>query len=364
MTLKWQDLAKYAGGGVVSLGIVLMFVLNMSGMSYSDSGDVACTDCYSEIQVNSSIWEICVEHAGESKDVIFAKSMSSRRRWINLDKITEVVITEPNLKVDIMVPTTKQYAEVDHEEYGYLRNVKDGDCIIKRRTQANDRASRIILHGQKFAFDTIKWSFIAKDPLMENIDIDPLWLPITKKLDGLYECINRTTITRQTIWELVNWTYLKPVYGTCQHATNPLSCLNTSGPNTDCENRESVFNFTCVKTYTNVTDEINKSVVQELNDTGFVDCKLIGYRVKNREIDLRNKDYSCTPSQNNTVLICDSKIDGNGDGICQSGESCSLIDVRTLKIEYNYDNVRQKKIVNQPEGSVTTSDFQKVIKRQ
>ncbi len=42
-------------------------------------------------------------------------------------------------------------------------------------------------------------------------------------------------------------------------------------------------------------------------------------------------DYStwgeCTIDVNNKRVMCDSNRDGNGDGICQSGESCLILNI-------------------------------------
>ena len=51
-------------------------------------------------------------------------------------------------------------------------------------------------------------------------------------------------------------------------------------------------------------------------------------------INLSNIDYEC--SQTSDGVVCDSKLDGNGYGVCDSGESCILYDLKnSLTISEN-----------------------------
>lgn len=164
MAIKWQEILKY-GGGTISVVTLVVLILNLSGMSFEEPPDIECeTDCYSEILVKSTYWEICAEHSGD-KDIIYKKRTRSRRLWINLDKIDNVITTQPNVFTELLVPT---YG-------GKYRQIKDGDCIIKRFTKANPRPSKLIIHGIKEPAQTIKWSFDLDDPLIEDINIDPIW---------------------------------------------------------------------------------------------------------------------------------------------------------------------------------------------
>jgi len=175
MAVKWQQVSSVS---IVSLFFVLAGLLNLTGVSFSDDGDKVCTDCFSEIRVNSTFWQIRVEHAGEDKPSVFKKQTRSRTLWVNLDKIEELVTTDPSIKVDILVPTNRIASTlINHPEYGRLRALKDGDTLIFRNTKSRPQPSRIILHGQKGPTQTVKWNFDLEHFLMEDINIDPLWLP-------------------------------------------------------------------------------------------------------------------------------------------------------------------------------------------
>jgi hypothetical protein len=50
--------------------------------------------------------------------------------------------------------------------------------------------------------------------------------------------------------------------------------------------------------------------------------------------------FKCLNTENK--IICDSKNDGNGDGICQSGESCATFDIQKDKVLLTYVNSGKK----------------------
>src|SRR3990167_7245346 len=124
--MKWQDIIKYGGGGAVSIFVVLALIFNLSGISVTDDGNKSCSKtCYSKIEINSTYWEIKVEHSND-KDIVYKKSVTSRTLWLNLDKIAEFVPTNPQIKVELLIPTISKYSTEKQPQYGYLRPLKDG----------------------------------------------------------------------------------------------------------------------------------------------------------------------------------------------------------------------------------------------
>ena len=86
MALKWQSILKITGGSSVSVFVIILLILNLAGMSYDIAGDIECgTDCFSEIRVNSTYWEICVEHSGD-KPLMYKKVVRGRRLWFEKTK--------------------------------------------------------------------------------------------------------------------------------------------------------------------------------------------------------------------------------------------------------------------------------------
>ena len=171
--MKWQDVVKYAGSGTVGLTTIVFLILNLAGMNYSMPDDIICgPECFSPVQVNSTYWEICAEHAGD-RDVMFKKTVYGRRLWLNLDKVESVVTSEGGeVEVGIYVKSKKGYETLYHDEYGYLRPIKDGDCFIKRQTKSRPQGSTFYIFGNKTdAFDTISFEFSLDSIYSEKIEV-------------------------------------------------------------------------------------------------------------------------------------------------------------------------------------------------
>ncbi len=217
--MKWQNILKVTGGSSVSVFAILLLVLNITGMSYDIPADQFCDDCYDSIYVNSTYFEIKVEHAGMDQDIIFAKRTRSRTRWLNLDKINEFVETSPEIFVEILVPTVKRYSTVKHPELGYLRPIKDGDSLIKRKSvKYNPRGSWFVVHGLTGG-KTTKWGFNMDSWTMDGVVFDPVWkspywyeyIPSGFSFDLIKKCWNESKIRYESevneIWIEKNNTY-------------------------------------------------------------------------------------------------------------------------------------------------------------
>jgi hypothetical protein len=113
----------------------------------------------------------------------------------------------------------------------------------------------------------------------------------------------------------VTWQEEETIYKRCTGEENITICdeisINQSiTENQTCHSEVSQYEYSCV-------DKINTI------DKSRKDCKTKAY-VINKEVKLDTKGYSCSVSEEKSdkVLLCDSIYDGNGDGICTSGESC------------------------------------------
>ena len=80
------------------------------------------------------------------------------------------------------------------------------------------------------------------------------------------------------------------------------------------------------------------------------ECFTTGLLVTNdiRSIQLDIVDYVCSSEEVDKVIIvtCDSKFDGNGDGVCTSGESCQRIIVDGASITTSEKNSRDSFVEN------------------
>ena len=292
--LKWQSILKWTTGTTISLLVLLSLLSNLAGMSFSDDGDKFCIDCYSEIRINSIFWEVKVEHAGD-RDVVFKKRTRSRTLWVNLDKIDELVTTDPKIKVDIFVPAIKRTSTFKHDEYGYLRPIKDKDSLIKRTTIASPSPSRIILHANKPIDLTVKWSFDMEYYLMEDINIDPIWMGVNLIYEKRCE---------DNFFEVQDW-------GICSK-----NVILVETNNITKKNLSTIFihNFTC-KAGSHIENQpICENTAVTIDGTNKIDfkdrtCRLEGF-----------------------ILECVHNREGR-EGVCggeNSGKDCIRIDIRDL----------------------------------
>jgi hypothetical protein len=107
----------------------------------------------------------------------------------------------------------------------------------------------------------------------------------------------------------VYWQEEEKTYGICSDIHIYNICEDEPF-NTTCSQILEPFNYSCVR---------DTKVVEKSRQ----DCTAKGYIVD--EITrLYTQEYECVISEEDgkVVVICDSRIDGNGDGKCTSGETC------------------------------------------
>lgn len=288
MAIQWKDIIKYGGTGLVSLAFVLVGILNLSGISYSADGDKTCTDCYSEIRVNSTYWEIKVEH-NKDNPIIRKKTVYGRTLWLNLDRINEIVTTNPEVKVDLFIPTNRINLTEINNEYGRLRSLKDGDILIARGS-----VNRIILHGNNVS-TIVKWSFDVNSVYMKDISIDPIWFGIN--ITPIQDCI---------IKQIFNKIHIKSI------------CFDTTENNNFTPAIITLKNYSCITG--SYIDIINTSV-----------CRTIGLQINNRKIEWEKNNWNC--KRDLLKVSCDAQFQSNFNGICTSGERC---------VEFNLGNLSKR----------------------
>ncbi len=192
--VKWQDVKKYLIGS--SVGIVVLFsaLFLLTGFEYEHSGDIVCGEtCESYINVTTTYWRICFDSYNGTKyedETLFKKQTRSRTLHINLDKVDNIIHTEPEVEVDWLVPT-----------YGNKwRPIKNGDCWERRKV------NKIKLVGHKEASQTIKWGF----DLGDKVNIDPQWIGEGKKKETYTSGSDR--ICYGSTCTLTLWSGIRNVY--------------------------------------------------------------------------------------------------------------------------------------------------------
>lgn len=176
--MKWQSVALILLGLLTSTGLVsysdLYFALNqLTGVDSTYSGDKLCDglECPAYINVTTTYWRICFDHYNDTKyedEILFKKVARGRTLHVNLDKVTNIISTSPDVPVDWYVPTIKRYSE-HKDDQGYWRLIKGGDCWDRKKINKNK------LIGRPENGQVIKWSFV-----IDSLDIDPLWVSYDK----------------------------------------------------------------------------------------------------------------------------------------------------------------------------------------
>ncbi len=171
--MKWQLVALLLAAILATTGTLTytdlfgaLFQLN--GVEEVHTGNISCGRmCESYINVTTSYWRICFANYTDTKygaETLFKKVSRSRTLHVNLGKVDNIIITEPPIKVDWLVPT-----------YGSKwRPIKDGDCWDR------GKINKIKLVGHKEQSQTVKWSFLVG----EYVNVDPIWDSVPYEIIG------------------------------------------------------------------------------------------------------------------------------------------------------------------------------------
>lgn len=133
----------------------------------------------------------------------------------------------------------------------------------------------------------------------------------------------------------VTWQETENIYGTCTIEIKKNVCSDAP-VNKTCTQEVRMVQYSCVTG----TQTVQKSRT---------DCEIIGYTVNNgvKSVKLTTRDYVCASGEASGVItvICDSKLDGNGDGKCTSGESCMRFVVDGSSVKAYEKNSRDDFVV-------------------
>ena len=142
------------------------------------------------------------------------------------------------------------------------------------------------------------------------------------------------------------------VYGNCIYYDNHTSCLNSSGPNTNCGFEQTQRTFTCK---TGETTVAKNSTSCKPNDEFIISIDR-GTAVLKKQIDF--SDWGpCIYSQENIagnsclVVTCVSLYDGAHKGQftdCNGGKSCQRFEICDNRIKTLYKNSREDFVTDDP----------------
>ena len=131
----------------------------------------------------------------------------------------------------------------------------------------------------------------------------------------------------------IYWNETEYTYGTCTQKYNTTVCSDPP-VNKTCHIEERQYDYICVISSKIVEKSKETCLPQKMEIT-------IDKTVKQEKYLLDYGDWgkcSYSPGTDSGIIICDSNKDGNGDGVCQSGESCIAFFVSKDKIEKMYRN--------------------------
>lgn len=141
---------------------------------------------------------------------------------------------------------------------------------------------------------------------------------------------------------------VQDVIGNCIYYDNHTTCLNTTGPNTDCSFEQTQKNFICEIGKTTVTKNSTECVP---NDEFLISIDQ-GAVVLKKQIDFSDWGPCVYEAQNGCLIVtCQSIYDGANDGKfhgCKGGTSCQRFEICDSSIKTFYKNSREDFVADDP----------------
>jgi len=138
-------------------------------------------------------------------------------------------------------------------------------------------------------------------------------------VNEIQNCYNEFYDVTEDVFDYV--TRERNVYGDCIFYLNSTVCEDEPF-NTSCvtDTTEQVYQCAIGKEPYQSYEKVSEQVVQKSKTI----CNNEGYTIdiagSKKKIDFDKAGYYCSLDGN--IITCDSVYDGNGDGICHSGETC------------------------------------------
>lgn len=217
--------------------------------------------------------------------------------------------------------------------YGLCEFSKDSDCIAGFNITANKtytiKIGTLLGNDKIFSYDIEK----KENGIYKKVDISKgLTFKANKKNEFILRiCKNNTQDTAFVNIGFINFTFLNfkdiDIEEECrQYEYREMIIKDFNITNKLCIDP---FNLTCFST-------IKTSQRQEEVNLNKTICERIGYNIRGNKIYYKKYGYNC--NLDNNIIVCDSKFDGNGDGICKSGESCIFINITDLTMNAKIDS--------------------------
>jgi len=211
-----------------------------------------------------------------------------------------------------------------------------GSCIVLALTILVVRADT---GTAQTAQDTTTTTTVTDQPAPPDTGtvVTPTDIPASDTTTQLPGGLQRIQNCRDSSWQEHD-----QVWGNCSDPVNDSSCGDLQQ---NCTHHLTTITYPCVTVLTTVTKTRR-------------DCTTTGFTVGVHTIDTTG--YACSVQDDGKVYVtCDSTLDGNGDGICTSGESCiqfGIVGNTIIRKERNSGDsfVDQDKSFVIPRAAVTT----------
>ena len=302
--MKWQLIAIILasiliGTGVLTYTDLFGVLFQLTGVEATHSGDSYCKElCPTYINITTSYWRICFAHYSGtqySEEVLFKKRSRSRTLHVNLNKVTNLISTEPRVEVDWLVPARGK---------GNWREIKDGDCWDRKKI------NKIKLVGHKKEWQDVKWSFEVGD----YVEIDPFWL------SGIE--VGDKVVKELCVPLYKTWTDEIPHNKICTNCYNTTIEVNESDGydifnetnGTYYKIGEKCYNYSCLD-YIEKIEHINEQV--DCIKTGKVDVDGKIYEGNKADCILGNTRICCYSDKEGGKHSATYRTDGSVDKECE-----------------------------------------------
>lgn len=159
--------------------------------------------------------------------------------------------------------------------------------------------------------------------------------------DNVQYYATEATVTEQSVQEIERCKITtvereEPIIGTCLSNPRTETVCTDEPINDSCSEVTESYEFTCRK---------GMQIIEEERQ----DCTTTGYLINNA-VRLNTEEYGCLIEESGGTLtvICDSVFDGNGDGICKSGESCIQFVLDGGSVSRSFKNSRKDFVEDDP----------------
>lgn len=170
-------------------------------------------------------------------------------------------------------------------------------------------------------------------------------LDIKSRIKAISSKIN---LEEREICKTTSYDEVEQVYGDCKEYITSKTCLNTSGPDTDCSETQKEYTYKCVT----AEKKVKKEKTECRPDEKFIISIDKGDVILKKQIDFSDFGPCIYETKNDCLIVtCVSKYDGAHDGKftnCDGGRSCQKFEICDNSVKRFYKNSREDFVEEDP----------------